>query len=235
MGRPAAERGFVRPPTEEVVATTTGRRRRTGHGRQWVEVRTAREREMVARLVAAEKARATARSFGCSPSTVRAARDLWLAPSEQKRSSGAWCALGGRSAERATTKVIYNVSALDPQSLSAVVAPALSEKFAKRSLGACLIAAALDQFQPVTRSLVGECRGEVEALWRSPCDTTSAFTRAYSSAPSSPLARPTPLTLTPPKGMSCRRRSDTHSSTLDLHPRPAQLITRAAYRSSTRS
>jgi transposase InsO family protein len=47
---------------------------------------------MVARLLAGEKARQVARSMGCSPTTVTAARDRWLAASEQERASGAWCA-----------------------------------------------------------------------------------------------------------------------------------------------
>jgi len=46
---------------------------------------------MVARLLAGEKARAVARSMGCSPTTVTATRDRWLEASEQERSSGAWC------------------------------------------------------------------------------------------------------------------------------------------------
>jgi transposase InsO family protein len=47
---------------------------------------------MVARLLAGEKARAVARSMGCSPTTVTATRDRWLAASEAERASGAWCA-----------------------------------------------------------------------------------------------------------------------------------------------
>jgi transposase InsO family protein len=50
------------------------------------------KREMVARLLAGEKARAIARSLRCSPSTVTTARDRWLAASEPERASGAWCA-----------------------------------------------------------------------------------------------------------------------------------------------
>jgi transposase InsO family protein len=50
------------------------------------------KREMVTRLLAGEKARAIARSMGCSPSTVTTARGRWLAASEEERASGAWCA-----------------------------------------------------------------------------------------------------------------------------------------------
>ena len=50
------------------------------------------KREMVARLLAGEKARAIARSLRCSPTTVTAARDRWLAASGPERASGAWCA-----------------------------------------------------------------------------------------------------------------------------------------------
>ena len=50
------------------------------------------KREMVGRLLAGVKARQVARSMGCSPSTVTAARDRWLAASEADRASGAWCA-----------------------------------------------------------------------------------------------------------------------------------------------
>ena len=49
------------------------------------------KREMVSRLLAGEKARAIARSMGCSPTTVTAARDRWLGASEGERASGAWC------------------------------------------------------------------------------------------------------------------------------------------------
>jgi transposase InsO family protein len=49
------------------------------------------KREMVARLLAGEKARAIARSMGCSPTTVTTARDRWSAASEVERASGAWC------------------------------------------------------------------------------------------------------------------------------------------------
>jgi len=47
---------------------------------------------MVARLLAGEKARAVARSMGCSPTTVTATRERWLTATEQERASGAWCA-----------------------------------------------------------------------------------------------------------------------------------------------
>lgn len=50
------------------------------------------KREMVSRLLAGEKARAIARSMGCSPMTVTTARDRWLAASEADRVSGVWCA-----------------------------------------------------------------------------------------------------------------------------------------------
>jgi len=50
------------------------------------------KREMVARLLAGEKARAIARSMGCSPTTVTTARDRWTAASQTERASGAWCA-----------------------------------------------------------------------------------------------------------------------------------------------
>jgi transposase InsO family protein len=50
------------------------------------------KREMVARLLAGEKARAIARAMGCSPTTVTTARDRWLVASEAERQSGAWCA-----------------------------------------------------------------------------------------------------------------------------------------------
>src|SRR3954470_17289851 len=40
------------------------------------------KREMVARVLAGEHARAVARSLGCSPTTVTTARDRWLAASE---------------------------------------------------------------------------------------------------------------------------------------------------------
>jgi transposase InsO family protein len=50
------------------------------------------KREMVARVLAGEHARAVARSMGCSPSTVTSARDRWLVASEAERASGVWCA-----------------------------------------------------------------------------------------------------------------------------------------------
>src|SRR4051794_27815308 len=50
------------------------------------------KREMVARLLAGEKARAVARAMRCSPTTVTATRDRWLAASDAERASGAWCA-----------------------------------------------------------------------------------------------------------------------------------------------
>ena len=49
------------------------------------------KREMVSRLLAGEKARAIARSMGCSPTTVTTARDRWLQASEQQRRDGSWC------------------------------------------------------------------------------------------------------------------------------------------------
>jgi transposase InsO family protein len=49
------------------------------------------KREMVARLLAGEPARAIARSMRCSPATVTTTRDRWFAASEQDRASGAWC------------------------------------------------------------------------------------------------------------------------------------------------
>jgi transposase InsO family protein len=50
------------------------------------------KREMVARLLAGEAARAIARELRCSPTTVTTARDRWLGASEAERASGAWCA-----------------------------------------------------------------------------------------------------------------------------------------------
>src|SRR3954467_3335615 len=50
------------------------------------------KREMVARVLAGEKARAIARAMGCSPTTVTTTRDRWLAAGEAERASGAWCA-----------------------------------------------------------------------------------------------------------------------------------------------
>src|SRR5436190_6175496 len=49
------------------------------------------KREMIGHLLAGEKARAIARSIGCSPSTVTAARDRWLQASERQREDGSWC------------------------------------------------------------------------------------------------------------------------------------------------
>ena len=50
------------------------------------------KREMVARLLAGERARQIARDMGCSPTTVCTARDRWRAATESERVSGAWCA-----------------------------------------------------------------------------------------------------------------------------------------------
>ena len=50
------------------------------------------KREMVARLLAGERARAIARSLGCSATTVCTTRDRWSAATEDERASGAWCA-----------------------------------------------------------------------------------------------------------------------------------------------
>src|SRR3954468_22316248 len=50
------------------------------------------KREMVARLLAGETARAVARELRCSPTTVTTTRDRWEQASEQERESGAWCA-----------------------------------------------------------------------------------------------------------------------------------------------
>jgi transposase InsO family protein len=50
------------------------------------------KREMVSRLLAGEKARAIARSMGCSPTTVTGARDRWLAATDSQRADGSWCA-----------------------------------------------------------------------------------------------------------------------------------------------
>jgi transposase InsO family protein len=49
------------------------------------------KREMVSRVLAGEHARAVARDFGCSPTTVITARDRWLAASLEQRVSGQWC------------------------------------------------------------------------------------------------------------------------------------------------
>jgi transposase InsO family protein len=50
------------------------------------------KREMVVRWLGGESARSIARSLGCSPMTVTAARDRWREASEAERASGAWCA-----------------------------------------------------------------------------------------------------------------------------------------------
>jgi transcriptional regulator of acetoin/glycerol metabolism len=50
------------------------------------------KREVIARLLAGESARAVARSMRCSPTTVIAARDRWCQACEAERASGAWCA-----------------------------------------------------------------------------------------------------------------------------------------------
>ena len=50
------------------------------------------KREVVSRLLAGGKARAVAREMGCSPTTVTATRDRWLAASAAERDSGSWCA-----------------------------------------------------------------------------------------------------------------------------------------------
>jgi transposase InsO family protein len=50
------------------------------------------KRELVARVLAGEHARAIARSMGCSPTTVTTTRDRWLAASETERADGSWCA-----------------------------------------------------------------------------------------------------------------------------------------------
>jgi hypothetical protein len=50
------------------------------------------KREMVARLLAGEEARAIARSMGCSPTTVTTTRERWFEASEQERADGSWCA-----------------------------------------------------------------------------------------------------------------------------------------------
>ena len=49
------------------------------------------KREMVSRLLAGEKARAIARSMGCSPTTVTTTRDRRLGASDQERADGSWC------------------------------------------------------------------------------------------------------------------------------------------------
>jgi hypothetical protein len=50
------------------------------------------KREMVARLLAGEKARAIARDMGCSPTTVTTTRDRWLGATDTERADGSWCA-----------------------------------------------------------------------------------------------------------------------------------------------
>src|SRR4051812_18511641 len=50
------------------------------------------KREMVARLLAGEKARAIARDMGCSPTTVTTTRDRWLGATDAERADGSWCA-----------------------------------------------------------------------------------------------------------------------------------------------
>ena len=50
------------------------------------------KREMVARLLAGEKARAVARAMGCSPTTVTTTRDRWLGATDAERADGSWCA-----------------------------------------------------------------------------------------------------------------------------------------------
>ena len=50
------------------------------------------KREMVARVLAGEQARAVARAMGCSPTTVCTARDRWLAATAEQRADGSWCA-----------------------------------------------------------------------------------------------------------------------------------------------
>jgi transposase InsO family protein len=50
------------------------------------------KREMVARLLAGEQARAIARDMGCSPTTVITARDRWAGASDAERANGQWCA-----------------------------------------------------------------------------------------------------------------------------------------------
>ena len=50
------------------------------------------KREMVARLLAGETARAVARDMGCSPTTVTTTRERWLGASDAERADGSWCA-----------------------------------------------------------------------------------------------------------------------------------------------
>ena len=49
------------------------------------------KREMVQRLLAGEKARAIARSMGCSPTTVTAAGVRWEQATAEQRADGSWC------------------------------------------------------------------------------------------------------------------------------------------------
>ena len=49
------------------------------------------KREMIERWSAGESARSIARSMSCSPMTVTAARDRWLAATPSERETGAWC------------------------------------------------------------------------------------------------------------------------------------------------
>ena len=58
------------------------------------------KREMVARLLAGETARAIARDLGCSPTTVTTTRDRWLAADEAQRAAGRGARRGGRSRGR---------------------------------------------------------------------------------------------------------------------------------------
>jgi transposase InsO family protein len=50
------------------------------------------KREMVARLLAGEQARAIARGMGCSPTTVTTVRDRWQQAGSAERADGSWCA-----------------------------------------------------------------------------------------------------------------------------------------------
>ena len=58
------------------------------------------KREMVARLLAGEKARAIARSMGCSPTTVTTARDRWAAHRGRARRAVRGARRAGRSRGR---------------------------------------------------------------------------------------------------------------------------------------
>jgi transposase InsO family protein len=49
------------------------------------------KREMISRLLAGEKARAIARSMGCSPTTVTTARARWEQATPEARADGSWC------------------------------------------------------------------------------------------------------------------------------------------------